>query len=151
MKENCERSAAAKASKKKPKNKKSSDSSASANEKVRKGKKSTSANVTADPPVPLAHTEPITASVEPIVSNNGSILMLHNQEDVQLLKQLAATNASRPTDIDWAAGLSHPTAYARYLQIIGDVERINDNDDVLDMPIAAQAKALLQRAIHKNN
>eukprot|EP00591_Stephanopyxis_turris_P012671 CAMPEP_0195509940 /NCGR_PEP_ID=MMETSP0794_2-20130614/2727_1 /TAXON_ID=515487 /ORGANISM="Stephanopyxis turris, Strain CCMP 815" /LENGTH=534 /DNA_ID=CAMNT_0040637275 /DNA_START=48 /DNA_END=1652 /DNA_ORIENTATION=+ len=67
-----------------------------------------------------------------------------NGRDVQLLQQLASTQAARPTDVDWA-GLSHPRAFARWSEILDDAERMDDTDKVLDMPLAAQAGMLLER------
>mmetsp|Transcript_52452 Transcript_52452/g.77625 ORF Transcript_52452/g.77625 Transcript_52452/m.77625 type:complete len:471 (+) Transcript_52452:36-1448(+) len=67
-----------------------------------------------------------------------------NGRDVQLLQQLASTQAARPTDVDWA-GLSHPRAFARWSEILDDGERMDDTDMVLDMPLAAQAGMLLER------
>lgn len=87
---------------------------------------------------PLITTEPIIIKKEKF--------KLHNPEDIQLLQQISATEARRPTDIDWAAGLTHPKAFARYQEILDEIERDNDTDELLDMPLASQAKLLLLRS-----
>jgi hypothetical protein len=71
---------------------------------------------------------------------------LHNPEDIQLLQQIAAMEASRPTDIDWATGLTHPRAFARFQELLDEVERENDSDELLDLPLSSQADALLRRS-----
>ncbi len=73
-------------------------------------------------------------------------LKLNNPEDIQLLRQIAATEACRPTDIDWATGLTHPRAFARFQELLDEVERENDSDEILDLPLASQADALIRRS-----
>jgi len=85
-----------------------------------------------------------TEATEPLEMDR--CLKLNNPEDIQLLRQIAATEACRPTDIDWATGLTHPRAFARFQELLDEVERENDSDEILDLPLASQADAIIRRS-----